>query len=39
MPEPGSPLSERVLEYSVEVSKPFGTPVEIRDGVGIISLK
>ena len=39
MPEPGSPLSERVLEYSVEVSKPFGTPVEIRDGLGIISLK
>ncbi len=39
MPEPGSPISERVLNYSVEVSKTFGTPVEVRDGMGIIRLK
>ena len=39
MPEPGSPVGERVLEYSVEVSKTFGTPVEVRDGMGIIGLK
>ena len=39
MPEPGSPVAERILKYSVEVSKTFGTPVEVRDDMGIISLK
>jgi poly-gamma-glutamate capsule biosynthesis protein CapA/YwtB (metallophosphatase superfamily) len=38
MPEPESPLSRRLLEYSVNASKPFGTLVEIRDGLGVVRI-
>jgi poly-gamma-glutamate synthesis protein (capsule biosynthesis protein) len=34
--EPGSEESERALTHAVELSKPFGTHVEVRDGVGYV---
>jgi len=30
---------EKVLEYLAELSAPYGTAMEIRDGVGYIRLK
>jgi poly-gamma-glutamate capsule biosynthesis protein CapA/YwtB (metallophosphatase superfamily) len=34
--EPGSEESDRALAHAVELSKPFGTQVEVRDGVGYV---
>jgi poly-gamma-glutamate synthesis protein (capsule biosynthesis protein) len=39
MPEPGSPVAARVLEYAVDVSAPHGTEVEIGDGVAVVRVK
>lgn len=34
--EPGSEQSDRALQRATELSEPFGTSVEIKDGVGVI---
>ena len=39
MPEPGSEISKQVLDFSVEVSKVFGTKVEVQDGMGVAKVK
>ena len=39
MPEPGSEVVKGVLDWVAERSKPFGTAVEVREGVGIIPVK
>ena len=36
---PDDAVTTRVLEHSIDVSKPFGTTVEVKDGVGLIKLK
>ncbi len=39
MPDPGNPVVERVLRHASEMSKPFGTKVEIHDGVGVVTFE
>jgi hypothetical protein len=36
MPEPNSPVAERVLAHCVAVCNELGTDVEVRDGVAVI---
>jgi hypothetical protein len=39
IPRKGTPeFADRILKEVVEYSKPFGTKIEIKDGVGIIRL-
>jgi hypothetical protein len=37
LPAPGSVASDRVLEHIVEWTKSFDTPIEIRDGVAVVT--
>lgn len=36
MPGPDSEVAQRVLQHTVEVAEPFGTEVEVRDGVAVV---
>ena len=39
MPEEGNPVAKRVLQHSIEVSQPFGTELELRDGQAIVHVQ
>ena len=34
--EPGSDVSKAVIQRAAEMSEPFGTKVEVRDGIGVV---
>jgi poly-gamma-glutamate synthesis protein (capsule biosynthesis protein) len=36
VPDPGSEVSHRVLDHVSRASEPFGTMIEIHDGVGVV---